>query len=65
MKIEAVMINDKKAKKHFAFVKQFPAVCAQGDSIGEVQSKIKTNYISFIERMMNEKVEFTQSELSI
>lgn len=64
MKIEGVMIRDTKANKFFAFVRQFPGVCAQGDSPQEVDSKIEKNFKAFIKKMQSEKIEFTESEIN-
>jgi len=49
MKMTSIIINDKKANKYVAFMKQFPGVCAQGDSIKEVKGKIKKHFDYFIE----------------
>lgn len=51
MNIEGVIITDEKAKKVFAFVRQFPAVCAQADTEEEVKIKIETNFRHFVEWM--------------
>jgi predicted RNase H-like HicB family nuclease len=62
MKIEGVVINDAKAKKYFAFIRQFPGVCAQGDTIEETEAKVNKYFRSFIDRMENEEIKFNLSE---
>ena len=64
MKIEGVIINDKSGNKYFAFVKQFPGVCAQANSIADVQIKLDAHFASFIDRMTKERVEFSNDEIT-
>lgn len=61
MKINSIMVHDVKAKKYFAFVKQFPGVCAQGNSKAETVKKINKNWFAFIKKMSEEKIEFEQA----
>ncbi len=63
MKIKGIIINDVEAKKYFAFVNQFPGVCAQGDSMKEVKVNIMRNFRYFIERMRNEDMEYTEEQI--
>lgn len=62
MIVNAIIINDEKAKKHFAFIRQYPGVCAQGDTISEVKAKIEKHFNAFKERINSEKIQFSQPE---
>lgn len=62
MKINGVIIQDTKSEKVFGFVQQFPGVCAQGDTIVEVQQKIDKYFESFIERMGKQQVEYSEPQ---
>ena len=53
---DAIMIKDKKSGKFFAFVSQFPGICAQGDSFEEASSKVNTYYKTFIEKMRGKDI---------
>jgi hypothetical protein len=64
MKIEGVIINDVKAQKYFAFIKQFPGICAQSDTVEGVQKKIDTYFSSFMDRMTKEKVDFSDETIA-
>ena len=61
MKIEGVMIRDKEKGFFFAFVRQFPGVCAQGRTFEEADRKVNTYYQAFIERIKNEKIEMEET----
>lgn len=63
MNISGVIIKDKNDEFYFGFVKQFPAVCAQGDTVKEVNEKINIYWKSFIDRM-SEKVEHIEMEMT-
>lgn len=62
MKIEAVVINDEKAKKYFAFIRQFPGVCAQADSIAEIKIKMEKHFQAFKQRISNQEIQFNEAE---
>jgi len=58
MKIKGIIINDEKEGKYFAFVDQFPGVCAQADTFDEVKVKVNKNFSAFLDRMGKGHVEF-------
>lgn len=62
MKIDAVIINDTKAKKYFAFIRQFPGVCAQADSIAEIKIKMEKHFHAFVNRINKEEIQFNEAE---
>ena len=54
MKIDSVIIKDVATGKFFAFIRQFPCICAQANSIQEVDVKINSYFKSFIDKIKNE-----------
>lgn len=51
MEAQGVMIREMETQKHFGFVREFPCVCAQGNSEKEVINKINKNWTIFINKM--------------
>ena len=48
MKISGVIVKDEETDMFFAYVKQFPGICAQDESIDKVKGKIDAYYNSFM-----------------
>ena len=65
MKIDIVQIKDTSSNKYFVFMKQFTGVCAQGDSKEEANSKVKSYFKAYIEKVQKNEVEYSESEYSI
>lgn len=64
MKIHGVMIKDEATGKFFAFVRQFPAVCAQGNSVEEAHAKVNAYWKAFTERMKNQDVQMDDTQIT-
>lgn len=62
MNIEGVIIKDVNANKYFAFIRQFPGVCAQADTKKEVSFKIEKSFKAFIEKMKKDEILFNEEE---
>lgn len=56
MKINGVVIRDTKKDKFFAFVEQFPGICAQGNTAKEATDKMNAYFQMFIERVKGKEV---------
>jgi predicted RNase H-like HicB family nuclease len=63
MKINGIIIKDAKENVFFAYVKQFPGICAQAGSIEEAQKKINEYFKAFIEKMSHENVEMDTNNI--
>lgn len=48
MKIDNIIIEDKKTGFYFIFIRQFPGICAQAKTIKEASKKINTYWQKFI-----------------
>lgn len=64
MKIKGVIIKDAESGKLTAFIRQFPGICAQGDSVQEVDTKLNAYFKAFIERIKNEEVDIDESQIA-
>lgn len=53
--IHGTIIHDTKAQKYFGFIKEFPGVCAQGNTKEETINKINRNWSKFIDKMTKYK----------
>jgi len=60
MNIHGIIIKDEENDKFFAYVKQFPAICAQAESIEAVTEKISTYFKAYMERVANQEIEMTE-----
>lgn len=60
MKIQGIIIKHQEQGVFFGFIKQFPAICAQGKTRNEVQNKIDKYFKRFIERMNSENIEMEE-----
>jgi len=63
MEIQGVMINDAKSNMYFAFISQFPGICAQGKTKEEVDEKIHKYFQSYVDRMQNASIKFTENDV--
>lgn len=63
MKLEPVIINDEKMGVFFSFIRQFPEVSAQADTVEEVISKLQSNWETH-KRFLNTK-ELDSSDVEI
>jgi predicted RNase H-like HicB family nuclease len=63
MEISAVMINDAKSNKYFGFIRQFPGICAQGETQQEVNEKINKFFKAYVERMQQAEIKFTENDI--
>ena len=63
MKITSVVILDEGKGIFFAYVKQFPGICAQAKSIEEVRKKLNQYFKSFAERMSKQDVELDENSI--
>ncbi|HEX8037528.1 MAG TPA: type II toxin-antitoxin system HicB family antitoxin [Chryseosolibacter sp.] len=57
MKIDSVVIKDKKTGTFFMYVRQFPGICAQGENIQEAQNKVNSYFKAYVERIKDEEVQ--------
>ena len=62
MKIKKICIYDQTCQKYFMFIKDFPAVCAQGDTKEEANNKIIDHFNKYFEYMRNKNFEFSEIE---
>lgn len=51
MKISGVIIRDEQKGKYFAFVEQFPGICAQGNTAKEATTKMNAYFQRFIDEV--------------
>jgi predicted RNase H-like HicB family nuclease len=64
MKIDGVIIKDKETGQFFGFVRQFPGICAQADTVEETDRKVNVYYKAFIDRIKNEQVDMRDEEIA-
>ena len=64
MDIQGIIINDRHKSKYFAFVKQFPGICAQADTADEAINKMNVYFKSFIEDMRNKNIQMDDEEIA-
>jgi predicted RNase H-like HicB family nuclease len=57
MKIEGIIIKDADKGKWFSFIRQFPGICAQGDTIEEAKTKMNTYFQAYLERMSRSEID--------
>ena len=62
MKIFGVVVKDTESGKFFGFIKQFPGICAQGDTFEQVHVKVNAYFRKFIENM-DKDVEMDESQI--
>ncbi len=60
-----IMIKDKKTGKYFGFVRQFPGICAQGDTPQEMHVKVHKFFKSFIDGMKDRDIAMDDNAMSV
>lgn len=63
MKIDGVIIEDSKTGQFFTFIRQFPGICAQGDSVESATIKVNQYFQKYIEKMSNQEVDMDDSQI--
>lgn len=63
MKIDGVMIEDKDKGTFFAFIRQFPGICAQGKTVEEAHEKVNAYFKKFIEKMKDQEVDLADTQI--
>lgn len=63
MKIDGVMIEDKINGVFFAFIRQFPGICAQGNSPEEAHQKVNKYFKTYIDRIKDQQVDIDDTKI--
>lgn len=63
MRIEPVIIEDQDKSVFFVFIRQFPAVCAQGQTMEEAAQKVNTYWKKFVDTMKDQEVDLAGKEV--
>lgn len=64
MQIKGIMIKDVRHEKFFGYIDKFPGICAQGDSMKEVASKIERYAQVYFEKVKVSPIEFEEQEFT-
>ncbi|MBS1505500.1 MAG: type II toxin-antitoxin system HicB family antitoxin [Bacteroidetes bacterium] len=64
MKIDGVIIKDATTGKFFGFVRQFPGVCAQANTVNEVSEKINAYFQIFVNKLKNEEISMDENQVT-
>lgn len=62
MKLEGITVYDQEAGVFFSYVKQFPAICAQGKTLNETHHKLSSYFGSYIDRIKSQNIEMGKVE---
>lgn len=65
MNISGIMINDEKKGVFFAYIKQFPGICAQAETAEEANRKVNHYFKKYIEKMSQTDVEMVEEPIVI
>jgi len=63
MKIQPVIVKDVKSKVYFVFIKQFPGICTQANTIEEAEIKINKYWQEYIRRWKKEQIGMDESHI--
>lgn len=63
MKTHAIVIQQDGSKHFFGYMTDFPAICAQADSVDDVISSLKTCAKHYFNYMSNNEIEISNQEL--
>lgn len=63
MKTHAIIIQQDSSKYFFGYMSDFPAICAQADSVDEVISSLKTCAKYYFDFMSKNEIEISNQEL--